>query len=215
DFAVPGDGPPTRVLLFGSGVPGERRDLVGLSYRVIIPPYPTTLDANLNEPRLGDDALAAFLQDLLDGRVRRAGDTLASFGIGWVVFTEPSPLEALFDAQLDLVPLSSLDVPVYRNEVATAVALDFDGTAWVPSGTGYRSPDGRQSNSVLVAANADYRWGPGTWEQDDWRNEVTASGNRVRFKPFLPRRVMAFAAGGWLVALGGAWALGRFVRGSR
>ena len=215
DFAVPGDGAPTRVLLFGSGVPGERRDLVGLSYRVIIPPYPTTLDANLNEPRLGDDALAAFLQDLLDGRVRRAGDTLASFGIGWVVFTEPSPLEALFDAQLDLVPLSSLDVPVYRNEVATAVALDFDGTAWVPSGTGYRSPDGRQSNSVLVAANADYRWGPGTWEQDDWRNEVTASGNRVRFKPFLPRRVMAFAAGGWLVALGGAWALGRFVRGSR
>ena len=214
DFAVPVDGGPTRVLLFGSGVPGDTRELEGLDYRVIVPPYPTTLESSLNEPRLGDEALAAVLQDMLDGRVRRAGDALAPFGVGWVVFTEPSPLQALFDAQLDMVPLRSLDFPVYRNEVSTAIAVDFDGSAWVPAGTGYRSADRRQSNSVMVAVNADYRWGPGAWEQSDWRNVVAAPGNRVRFKPYLPRRVMAIAAGGYLILLLGAWGLGRIRRES-
>ncbi|OFW67146.1 MAG: hypothetical protein A2Z12_03720 [Actinobacteria bacterium RBG_16_68_21] len=209
DFATASDGPATRVLLFGMGVPGEARNLEGLPYRVIVPPYPTTLEAPLNDPRLGDDALDAMLQDLLDGRVRRAGDALATFGIGWVAFTETSPLQALFDAQLDLVPLRSLDFPVYRNEVPAAIARDYDGRDWVSSGTGYRSADRRQSNSVVLAVNADYRWGPGAWQQDDWRNLVTAPGDGVRFKPYGPRRVMATVSGAWMLLLFGAWTLGR------
>lgn len=215
DFAVPTEGAATRVLLFGGDVPGDARDLEGLRYRVFVPPFPTTLEASLNAPRLGDDALDAVLRDLLDGRVRRIGDALAPFGIGWVAFTEESSLQALFDSQLDLVPLRSLDFPVYRNEVPTAIALDADGRAWVPSGTGYRSADRRQANSVIIAANADYRWGPGTWEQDGWRSLVTAPGSGVWFEPYGPRRVMAIVSGGWLLALAGAWALGRFRRGGR
>jgi hypothetical protein len=212
DFAVPTDGPASRVLLFGVDVPGDSRLLAGLPYRVFEPPYPTMLDSALNDPRLGDDALAALLQDLLDGKVRRVGESLAQFGIGWVAFTEPSPLQQLFEAQLDMVALRSLDLPVYRNEVASAVAVDFDGKAWVESGTGYRSADGSQANSVVVADNADYRWGPGTWEQSDWRNLVGAPGSQVQFKPYEPRRMMAIGAGVWLVLLAGAWGLGRLGR---
>ncbi|HLA66890.1 MAG TPA: hypothetical protein VJP05_05360 [Acidimicrobiia bacterium] len=215
DFAVPVGSPAARVLLFGAEVPGESRDLEGLPYRVIVPPYPTTLDAYLNAPMLGDDALDGLLADLLDGRVRRAGDALASFGIGWVAFTEPSPLQQLFDAQLDLVALRSLNFPVYRNEVPAAIALDAEGRAWVPSSTGYRSPDGRQTNSVVLADNADHRWGPGTWAQDDWRTVVTATGDHIRFRPYPPRRIMAIVAGSWLLVLGGAWVLGRSRKAAR
>jgi len=210
DFAIPADGStPARILLFGSGVPGDSRDLDGLPYRVIVPPYPTTLDARLNEPRLGDDALQAILLDLLDGRVRRAGDALAPFGIGWVAFTEDSPLEQLFDSQLDLVPLRSLEFPVYRNEVAAAVALAADGSAWAPWGTGYRAPDGSEASSVVLADNADYRWGPGEWTQVDWHSRIDRPGSAISFRAYGPRRVMAIGAGLWLLVLVGASVVGR------
>lgn len=208
-FAVPQDAAPTRVLMFGTELPGTTRQLAGLPYRVIVPPYPTTWEARLNEPRLGDHALHAVLEDLLDGKVRRAGASLAEFGIGWVAFTEPSPLEQVFAAQLDLVPLTSLRIPVFRNEVPTALAQTPDGTGWDIAGTGYRSGDGASAPAVSIASNADHRWGPGSWEQVEWRNQVVPSEHSVRFQPYGPRRVMAIAAGAWLLVLAATWAVSR------
>jgi hypothetical protein len=208
-FAVPQNAAPTRVLMFGAELPGTTRQLEGLPYRVIVPPYPTTWEARLNEPRLGDDALHAVLEDLLDGRVRRAGGLLAEFGIGWVAFSEPSPLQQVFAAQLDLVPLTSLRFPVFRNEVPTALALTPDGTGWDLAGTGYRSGDGAGTPAIAIASNADHRWGPGSWEQVEWWNRVVPSEHSVQFQPYGPRRMMAIAAGVWLAALAAAWASSR------
>jgi hypothetical protein len=209
-FAVPQDGTPTRVLMFGTSLPGTARSLEGLPYRVFVPPYPSSWEGRLNEPRLADEALQALLESLLDGQERRVGASLAEFGIGWVAFTESSPLEQLFEAQLDLVPLRSLDFPVFRNEVTTGLALTPDGSEWEQSGTGYRSGDGAAAPALTIASNADHRWGPGPWQQVDWWNEVTPATDAVRFQPYGPRRIMGIAAGGWLLLLGIGWVAGRF-----
>jgi hypothetical protein len=125
------------------------------------------------------------------------------------VFTESSPLEQLFEAQLDLFHLRSLDFPVFRNEVPTGLARTPDGTGWDPTGTGFRSKDGGPAAAVTVASNADHRWGPGAWEQVDWWNQVTPTTGSVRFRAHAPRRLMALGAGLWLLALGGIWVMGR------
>jgi hypothetical protein len=208
-FAVPTSGSPNRMLLFGTDLPGTHRTIEGLPYRVITPPYPTTWEAYLNEPRLGDETLHALLEDLIDGRVRRAGDALADFGIGWVAFTERSPLQQIFEAQLDLMPLRSLDLDVFVNEVLTAPAISSDGIRWVADGTGYRSPDGSPAGAVVVASNADHRWGDGAWQQDGWRNLVTGEVTEVSFSGHGPRRLLAVGAGVWLAALIGCALLGR------
>jgi hypothetical protein len=202
-FAAPGDAPPSRVLAFGSAgsLPGESRDLEGLRYRVITPPIPRSWDTYLNEPRLGDDELHRFLDRMLDGEERRAGETLARFGIGWVAFMESSPLETLFEAQLDMVALRSLDVPVFRNEIPAPRASAADGTVWEPAGTGYRAPGGASPADVRVAENADDRWGPGDWRQDGWANVVAAEADRVDFGGYRPRTMLAAGAAGWLALL--------------
>jgi hypothetical protein len=200
-FAVVPDGATARVLLFGRELPGTHRDLEGLPYRVFVPPFPTSWEAYLNEPRLGDEALHGVLEDLLDGKVRRAGAALAEFGIGWVAFTESTGLEPVFEAQLDLVRLRTFTPAVFFNEVAAAPAMASDGTGWVPSGTGYRSPDGRVASEVVVASNADFRWGDGAWRQDEWRNAVGGDVTHVAFHGHAPRRIMAIVAGIWLIGL--------------
>ena len=143
-FATAGGDTGSRVLLFGpaADLPGTSRDFEGLGYRVLAPPYPESWDAYLPAPRLGDEALRRLLDDLLDGEVRRAGERLAVFGIGWVAFTEESPLEAVFEAQLDMVPLRGLALPVFRNEVPATEAYGPGGTPWTRDGTGYLRPDG-------------------------------------------------------------------------
>jgi len=208
-FAVPQDEAPSRVLMFGVDLPGSTRSLEGLPYRVFVPPYPASWEARLNTPRLGDEALQNLLEGLLDGQERRVGASLAEFGIGWVAFTESSPLEQLFEAQLDLVPLRSLDFPVFRNEVPAGLAITPDGSTWQPTGTGYRSPGGAATASLSISSNADHRWGPGGWAQVDWWSEVTPSTDTVRFQPYLPRRLMAMGAGLWLLVLMAGWAVGR------
>lgn len=202
-FAAAADGGTTRVLLFGdeSSLPGTSRRYEGLGYRVFSPPAPESWDARLGEPRLGDEALVALFDDLVDGRVRRAGARLAEFGIEWVVFVEDSPLATLLAAQLDLVPVTSLDFPVFRNEVPTGRAVGEDGVVWVRDGTGYRRPDGASAGSVFVAENADFRWGPGDWEQEDWANSVTAAGDTVDFAGHSGRRALAITAAAWLGVL--------------
>jgi hypothetical protein len=209
-FAAADEGTPSRVLLFGphEDLPGTSRDLEGLGYRLVDPPYAESWQVYLNEPRLGDEALQALLVDLLEGDVRRAGKRLAGFGIGWVVFLEPSPLEALFEAQLDMVPLRGLEVPVFHNEVATAVALGSAGTIWEPDGTGFRRPEGTGADSVYVAVNADYRWGPGEWSQADWANRVGTAGTEIRFATNPVRRNLALGSAAWLGLLVVLLALG-------
>jgi len=209
-FATAGEGPPARVLLFGphEDLPGTSRDLEGLGYRLITPPHASSWDAYLNEPRLGDEALQAVLEDLLEGDVRRAGERLAAFGIGWVAFTEESPLEAAFEAQLDMVPLRGLEIPTFRNEVVAAIAMGSGGVAWEPAGTGFRrSEDG--GDSVDLAVNADYRWGPGEWSQAGWANRVDTAGPEVRFAVNPARRYLALGSAAWLgalvVLLGAGW----------
>ncbi len=190
----------SRVLMFGAAedLPGTSRDLDGLGYRVFIPPVPENWTAYLNDARLGDEALADYLNLLLDGEIRRAGEGLAEFGIGWVAFTDQSPLEAIFETQLDLLPLRSFDFPVFRNEVPAPVARDANGVAWTVDGTGYTRPIASSSVSVSVSVNADERWGPGTWAQDDWGNRVITEGDDIGFGGYEPRRTMAIGAISWL-----------------
>jgi len=209
-FAVTGDARANRILLFGPAdtLPGESRTLDGLGYRVIVAPYPRTWEADLNEPRLGDDALEALLLSILDGEVRRAGSALAEFGIAWIAFTEPSPLELLFEAQLDLVPLRSFDFPVFRNEIPASSAQSADGSPWLAAGTGYRAPDAA-AGAVRIASNGDSRWGPGSWEQDGWANRIVDGGSRVGFPAYGPRRLMAIASALWGLALVGMWMVTR------
>jgi hypothetical protein len=201
DFAVAADGAPGRVLVLGPAetLPGTSYDYEGLGYRVFTPPVPRTWSTYLPEPRLGDEALVAVFDDLVAGRVRRAGERLAEFGIGWVLFTEESPLESLLEAQLDLVPLRSLESVVFRNEVPAARAAAADGTPWVWDGTAYRLPEGAPASGTLyVAENADERWGPGAWTQVDWANQITVAGDTVRFSGHGGRRMMAIGSAGWL-----------------
>jgi hypothetical protein len=216
DFAAPPGTEPTRVLLFGEAttLPGTSREIDGLSYRIFVPPYPTSTESILNDERLGDEALHGVIRDLIDGRSRRAGSSLAEFGIGWVAFTEPSPLEALFESQLDLVTLRSLDFPVFRNEATAAIVLSENGAVWRSEGTGYVAPDEGSSGAVFVAANADFRWGPGEWSQSDWGNLVSTQGSEVQFAPYGPRRLAAVGALLWLLALGSVF-LGPRMRARR
>lgn len=214
DFAAPEGTPATRVLLFGSAetLPGESRDFDGLGYRVFVPPLPASWDAFLNEPRLGDEALEQLLHDLVDGRSRRAGTELSDFGIAWVAFAERSPLQEVFESQLDLVALRSLDLPVFRNEVLTAIAMESDGTAWVADGAGFVAPDGDGAEEIIVATNADQRWGPGEWTQEDWANRMMGTEARVAFTAHTGRRLAAMGALAWLVVLGGTWGSSRASR---
>lgn len=209
-FAVPMAEPPNRILALGSDLPGTYRTLDGLPYRVFVPPFPTTWEAYLNEPRLGDEALHEFLGDVIDGRVRRAGNALADFGIGWVVFTERNALTQLFESQLDLVPLTSIRFPVMFNEIDTAPAFADGVVRWPGDGTAFHDPEeGGITRSVVVASNADFRWGGSTWEQDEWRNLVIEPGETVAFSGHQPRRLMAIGAGAWLFVLVVAVLVGR------
>ncbi len=202
-FMVTEDVEPARVLVFGPAedLPGEARDLEGVGYRVFTPPYPYSWESYLSEPRLGDDALEDVLTDILDGEVRRAGERLAPFGIGWVVFLETleNSFESRFEGQLDMAPLLSLDFVTFRNNLEAAGAVGDDGAVWARDGTGYRSPD--SDGTVSIAENADYRWGPGEWSQEGWANSVVASGDEVRFAGYAPRRNMALLAAVWLALL--------------
>ncbi len=110
-------------------------------------------------------------------------------------------MEAVFESQLDLVALRSLDFPVFRNEAAAPIAVAADGSAWSPDGAGFVGAQG-SSGPVYVAVNADYRWGPGEWSQANWANQVVTQGDAIDFEGHGPRRWAAIAALVWLIGLG-------------
>ncbi len=195
--AIEDDPTAARVLLAGpaDALPGDSRLLDGAAYRVVSAPVPNLGEARLAEPRIGDEALETTLRSIIAGEVARAGEVLAEFGIRWVVVVGPSPFEGVFDAQLDLVPLSGLDRPVFLSEVEAVRAQAGDGTVWSWDSPDYRGPV-RSQGSVRVAENADRRWGPGPWRQAGWANEVSAAEGVASFEPHEPYRREAMAAGG-------------------
>ena len=56
---------------------------------------------------------------------------------------------------------------------------------------------------MRIAQNADFRWGPGEWQQDDWANrvQVPVGGDEVAFGGHGPRTTMAIGAGAWFLLL--------------
>jgi hypothetical protein len=81
-------------------------------------------------------------------------------------------------------------------------------------GTGFVSTDGPGGVAVRVAQNADYRWGPGEWQQDDWANrvQVAVGGDRVVFASNQTRRLMAIVADAWFLVLVMIAGIGRLRR---
>lgn len=166
----------SRALLLGeaSALPGESRSYQGLSYRLVSLPEPQLWEAWLPEPGVGDAAFENVLDSLLAGSTSRVGRDLAAFGIRWIVVMDDTPLEPLFEGQLDLVPLRGLERLTYAVDAETSVrALASDGAVWQPVPGGYvgpADPNGR----VRLADNANGRWEP-AWQQVEWSNEVSAA----------------------------------------
>ena len=202
-----------RVLMFGpaDSLPGDSRMFEGTPYRVVSTPLPRLWEAQLGEPRLGDDELAAVIESIAAGQVARAGEALAPFGIKWVMFTGPTPMESVFGGQLDMAPLPGLTGSVFVSEVGAARAVTTEGTVWSVSGTGYEGA-GTTGSRVWVAENADQRWGPQPWSQAGWANELPADAGSVAFDGRSDLQRQAFAAGAVFVLL---FALALFGTGRR
>jgi hypothetical protein len=216
--ARPGDPALSRILVVGppQTLPGDSREIMGAYYRVVSAPMPDHLETRLNEPLVGDEALAAALERMIDGQTQRAGELLASFGIRWIVImgdttgTGADPLATawlnVLEGQLDLVPLGGgLAHPTFANEEPAYRALSGLGRAWAWAGTRYVGPP-EVSGRVAVADNADDRWGPGEWAQLGWGNEVSAAAGEAVFDPIEWRRMAALAAAiGFLILAAVAW----------
>jgi hypothetical protein len=151
-----------------------------------------------------DAALALVLEDLILGETFRAGEELAPFGIRWVISVGETPLEEVFDGQLDLIPLSTPEgVALTMEEIVPVRAYTADGEPWARSGAGYVGPAG--SGTVFVAETANGRWGP-DWQQAEWGNQLATVDGRADFATIPSRRNQAVAAGVLvLVLVGVSW----------
>lgn len=201
----------SRILLIGpeASLPGESRRVRGAAYRVVSAPIPRLWEADLPGVRSVDQALEATLLDLISGTESRAGKALAGFGIRWVVALGDSPLEAVFDGQLDLVHLGGAKRPTFLVEAELPVrAVTTTGAVWQRSGTGYVG-DPEPGERVFLAESANSRWGPGPWRQIAWGNEVAADQGVATFDPVPERRAQAMLAGALLLFLIGVSAVGR------
>lgn len=194
-----------RILLAGPGdaMPGEHRRLPdGTTYRVVS----GSLDyaqARLPQPLEGDLALERTLVDLLADEEFRPGRALAGYGIRWVVAMGPTPLAEVMSTQLDLRPLNGLFIAesggVWENTADSYRAVTDAGTPWSWQPPVYA---GRPlGSSVRISENADPGWGPGTWEPDGWANRVSAQSGVVFFGGVPSNRLMAQAAGAWVLVL--------------
>ena len=194
-----------RILLAGPGdtLPGAYRRLPdGTAYRVVSGSldYP---QAWLPQPLEGDLALERTLMDLLAADELRPGRALAGYGIEWVVAMGPTPLAEVMSAQLDLRPLNGLFIAesggVWENTADAYRAVTDMGVPW-----SWRPPnyEGRaEGGSVRISENADPGWGPGPWEPDGWANRVPARSGVAFFEGVESNRLMAQAAGAWVLVL--------------
>jgi len=196
--AAGGEADASRILLVGpeATLPGEWRVVRGAAYRVVSAPLPALWEVGLPEPSSADIALESVLLGLIDGEESRAGEALSAFGIRWVVVTGATPLEAVFDGQLDLVSLGGAKRPTFLVDTDAPVrAVDSTGSAWTRAGTGYAG-EPSSGERVFVAETANSRWGPGPWAQSAWGNEVSAADGEVSFDPIPRRRSQATIAAG-------------------
>lgn len=192
---------PARTLLIGpeGDLPGDARPLgAGTSYRLLSAPDPRLWEAWLSPSRVGDEALAAALSNVINGQTFRFGEDLAPFGVRWIVVLEGSNLDEVFESQLDLAPLGIAGFAAYELENPVPRAVDATGRTWQWEGPDYTGPTGQQT--VRIAENRDSRWGD-QWEPDGWANVVTATEGRVSFGPVPMLRTAAIVGLGWLGAL--------------
>ncbi|MCP4307073.1 MAG: hypothetical protein GY788_19825 [bacterium] len=201
--AADGEASNSRILLVGpeATLPGESRVVRGAAYRVVSAPVPGLWEAELPEPRSVDVALEELLDALIEGEESRAGDVLASFGIRWVVATGETPLEAVFDGQLDLISLGGAKRPTFLVDSEQPVrAIATSGVAWSRSGTGYEGGVA-EGDRVFLAESANSRWGADPWVQSGWGNEVSAATGTAEFNPIESRRNQAVMAAALFVIL--------------
>ena len=196
--AAEGEATSSRILLVGpeSTLPGEHRTVRGAAYRVVSAPVPELWEVDLPEAGSVDAALENVLLELIEGQESRAGEALAAFGIRWVVVTGETPLEAVFDGQLDLVALGGAKRPTFLVDAEAPVrARSSDGQSWSRAGTGYAG-NAATGERVFVAESANSRWGPGPWAQAGWGNEVSAGTGTAEFAAIDVRRSQAYLAAG-------------------
>jgi hypothetical protein len=129
----------------------------------------------------------------------RPGQSLAAFGIRWIVFSGPNPLEVALESQLDLRQLPGLVYTTFESEVFSPRAIGADGSAWVWDRPDYVAAE-RALGPVYVAENQDRRWGE-DWTAADWANQVTPTNGRVAFSGDSTNRNWAMGAAGMLVML--------------
>jgi GT2 family glycosyltransferase len=191
---------PDRILLVGAAgfLPGESRLATGFSYRLVSGEGPIFPEAWLPAARPGDEALAEVLDRVAAGGELRPGQALAPFGIRWVVFTEPGPLEVALESQLDLRQLPGLEYTTFESEVFGPRAIASDGTAWRWDRPDYAG--GQDGLPVYVAENQDDRWGE-VWSAAGWANEVVPAGGSIVFAGDRSNRSMALFAGGFLLLM--------------
>ena len=219
DFTLsrPGDAAASRVLMLGppDDLPGESRQIQGAGYRVVSAPMPSLDEVWLGAPLAGDDALRAALDRVIATDTVRAGEELAPFGIRWIVIMGESEVGGdpetrawidVLSTQLDLIPLGGgLRQPTYANEAEPAArAIADDGNLWIHATAGYAGPS--DPGRLVVAENANSRWGPGDWAQIEWANSVSAETGEASFREIQNRRLQAIlAAIGFAVLVGLSW----------
>jgi GT2 family glycosyltransferase len=213
-FTALADGDPSasRILLVGPPevMPGDARSVRGAAYRVVSAPLPDLTEAWLPAFGPADSALASELGAMVDGETFRAGEALEPFGIRWVISLGDTPLEGVFEGQLDLVPLGASRGIALTNEMTEPVRASTvaGGVAWARPSIWY---EGRSTPArVYLAEAAHQRWGE-DWIQSSWANEVSGFGGQIRFRALENRRLQALIAGGlFLVLLTGSIGLRRW-----
>ena len=199
-FVAAAEGEPSasRILLIGpaEALPGESRTVRGAGYRVVSAPMPQLWEAWLPTPGAADLALEADLEAMIDGETFRAGETLASYGIRWVISLGDTPLEDVFAGQLDLLPLGTREGVAFTVEGDAAVrAITESGAAWSTTAWGYSGDAG--SDRVLLSESFDSRWGPDAVAEGPFVSVASEDGE-ARFGPSNRRRNQAWMAGALL-----------------
>ncbi|MBT8164105.1 MAG: hypothetical protein KJO97_01030 [Acidimicrobiia bacterium] len=197
-LAFTNEAAPGRVLLVGSegAMPGGGQALEGGTHiRLVSTPVPRLWEAWPTPEAEGDRALAEAVTAALSGEDFRLGESLAEFGVGWIVTTGEGAITSTLDAQLDLLPLALPDTRAYQVDVAAPRAIDSTGTEWRSTGVAYEGPAGERT--VRIAENADTRWGD-QWEKDGWANRVTVTTGVVEFSPIGRLKSAALGALIWV-----------------
>ncbi|MDH5502893.1 MAG: glycosyltransferase [Acidimicrobiia bacterium] len=145
------DLPMGRVLLVGSDLPGDARELMGVPYKVM-DGHLVVGDGWLPTYREADQALEQALLSASDPDVLRPGQAFGDLGIRWIVVTAPSVLDRAFTNKLDLKKLDVGDgrFTIYENVQPAFVAVIPDGLPWRLEGNRFV---GEPAPQVALAVN--------------------------------------------------------------